>query len=602
MSPGTPSRSSGADVAGRSPALAALHQGRFDQAFEFYRRLPESDWQADDCFELGSALLEHDRPGLGRAAFEAARRIDSKHQASFNAIDAFHHKQAAAGVRERNRLQEEVSRVEPLRLIPRGPSLGLLVLALARYASTSDQEEEFLDRLRARNLALLKRLDAPENAIKMAARLLLETGRTSEARDLLALLLKTDAVGRPASDRPSDREAAWLTSRAALRLGAHETADAMLALAGDFGKRAAARVEPSPFVGSRRCGECHRSIYRSQQRDSRHSQTLRFGTDLKDVPLPKGPVADQAVPGITYSFKRKNDSEIELEAREDTRVFRAIIDYAVGSGRHGITMLARDEEGLERELRMSYVGRDGSWLQTKGIEFAPQRPGDYIGFGMGTRAVDQCLSCHATWFRSVNPDHAGARPPEGEDRGIGCERCHGPGLNHAMAVESGFAELAIIMTSQTPSRKKLDSCVECHSEDGTVPPSDPEFTRFQGTTFPKSRCFIANKDHFSCTTCHNPHRGLETNSTRYEAKCLRCHAAAERGDEAAHASSVSGASSASGEWPIAAAGKVCRVSPSANCVSCHMPKVDDPSRLARFTDHHIRVHGRVAPSGKSKAR
>ncbi len=431
----------------------------------------------------------------------------------------------------------------------------------------------------------------------MAGRLLLEMGRAGEARDLLESLVKTGAGDGSAPDRPgSDKEAAWLLSRAALQLGADETADAMLALAGDFGNSAAARLEPSPFVGSRRCAECHRTIYRSQQRQSRHAQTLRFGTDLKGVPLPQGPVADQAIPGITHRFKRKNDREIEIEARTESQVIRAVVDYAVGSGRHGITMLARDGEGIERELRISYFGLDGTWGQTKGIDFAPQRPGDHIGMGMGQKAVDHCLSCHTTWFRSVDPNHAGAQPPEGEDLGIGCERCHGPGMNHVKAAESGFPEMAIALTSRTLSREQLNSCVECHAADGTVPPSDPEFTRFQGTTFLFSPCFITNKDRFSCTTCHDPHRPLEMDSRRYENQCLRCHGAT-RLDGPPTPGNASFA-----EGPIVAGGNACPVNPTTNCISCHMPKVEDPSRHARFTDHHIRVHGPGDRSGDPRPR
>jgi hypothetical protein len=589
-STGAPSRSSGKVVAGRGLAHAALRAGRFDQAFEFYRGLPEKDWQADDCFALCSALFAQDRIGLGRAALEAARRIDPKHQATVATLDAFRHRQAVSKGGERTRLQESVSLVEPLQSIPGGSPLGLLVLAVARYATSSDQEEEFFDRLRWRNLALLGRLAAPDDALKMAARLLLETGRALEARDLLAGLEKTRAPSGPTSGRPeSDQEAAWLLSRAALQVGEHETADAMLAQAGDFGKSTAALIEPSPFAGSRRCGECHRTLWRAQQHASRHSQTLRFGAELKDVPLPPGPVADQADPGITHRFKRKSDREIELESSNDALIVRAIVDYAVGSGRHGITMLARDEDAIERELRISYSGLDGSWIQTRGIDFPPRQPGDHIGMGMGEKAVKQCLSCHATWFRSVEPDHEGARPPEGDDRGIGCERCHGPGLNHVKAAESGFADMAIALTSNTPLPAKLKSCVDCHSEDGTVKPSDPEFTRFQGTTFRYSRCFIASKDRFVCTTCHDPHGALETDSTRYEARCLSCHASTSREQPAANATARSS------QGAVASGGKACPVNPSKNCVSCHMPKVEDPSRHARFTDHHIRVHGRVTP-------
>ena len=86
-----------------------------------------------------------------------------------------------------------------------------------------------------------------------------------------------------------------------------------------------------------------------------------------------------------------------------------------------------------------------SWGETKGIDFAPRDAGDHIGIGLGRKALHQCLQCHTTWFRSVDHEHVGPRGPEGEDRGIGCERCHGPGLNHVKAAHSGFAEMAIAL-------------------------------------------------------------------------------------------------------------------------------------------------------------
>ncbi len=590
-SPVTPSRPSGKTVADQSPAHAALREGRFDQVIEFFRRRTEGEWRAEDCFVLGSVLLERHRFGLGRAALEAARRIDAKHEATVLAIDAFRHKQDASTGRERAVLQESVGLVEPLQSIPGGASLGLFVLAVARYATNNGEEQEFFDRLRTRHLAALPRLRGERDAINLVARLLLETGRTHEARDLLEPLLTGNAAGTAAAPQTaSERETAWLMSRAALQLGAHATADAMFTLSGEFGKSASGRLEPSGFVGSRSCGTCHRGIYRVQQHDSRHAQTLRMWMDFKDVPLPRGPVADPATPGLTYHFDRKNDHVIEVEARKDEKVFRAILDYAVGSGRHGITMLVRDEEGLERELRVSYVGRDGSWEHTKGIDFAPQTPGDHFGFPLPRRAVNGCLSCHATWPPSIKLDMNGTPVPVAEDRGIGCERCHGPGLNHVRAVESGFPDMAIALTSRAPSRARLESCAECHSEDGIIKPDDPEFTRFQGTTFRKSRCFVANKDVFSCTTCHSPHDALETNSTRYEAKCLQCHAGVPAGEVAVRANEkkVVGAT--------AVTGKSCSVNPRSNCIACHMPKVDDPSRHTEFTDHYIRARRARRPA------
>lgn len=244
-------------------------------------------------------------------------------------------------------------------------------------------------------------------------------------------------------------------------------------------------------------------------------------------------------------------------------------------------MLATDEQGIVRELRVSYFAEKQSWGETKGINFAPREARDHIGMGLSSQAVHHCLQCHATWFPSIDQNRSGTRGPEGQDRGIGCERCHGPGLNHVKAVRSGFPELAIALTATTPSSIRLKSCTECHSADGSIPVSDPEFTRAQGTTFLFSRCYTARKEQFGCTTCHDPHRSVETASLLYEAKCLGCHGAVS--PQLDPSSRVDREK----RRPMA---RSCPVNAAAKCISCHMPKVDDPSRRSHFTDHHIRVH------------
>ena len=119
-----------------------------------------------------------------------------------------------------------------------------------------DQEEEFLDRLSVRDRAFAARREWHDRATKLVARLLLETGRPTEAVES-ARCARGRRHGCPErgsvlASAPSlaDREAAWLLSRAALQLDQDETADAMLALAGDFGTTAAGLPEPAPYVGS----------------------------------------------------------------------------------------------------------------------------------------------------------------------------------------------------------------------------------------------------------------------------------------------------------------------------------------------------------------
>ena len=567
----------------RSEALAAIRQGHFKKALGFYRTLAVGAWEADDCLGLGETLIEKDRLVLGGAALEAAHRINPEHVASVRALDALRGRIALATGRERSTLHEAASRHELLREIPNGPALAILVLGLVGYSNELDQEDDFLDRLNSHHRSKLRGVTSPDEAVMLIARLLLETGRSIETADLLSPLVANPPTENTDS-RPDIvlREAAWLLSRSALQADEQEQADMMLAIAGDFGTTNGAFPEPAPFVGSRRCGDCHPRIYREQQGASGHAQTLRFGEDLKAVPLPQGPIPDPVISGVSHGFKRKGNAEIEIESRTENRVFRAIVDYAVGSGRHGITMIARDEEGVDRELRVSYFGRDGGWGLTKGIDFAPQDAGDHIGIGLGKKSLDHCLSCHTTWFRSVARGVSSTGRPERADRGIGCERCHGPGLNHVKSVESGYAELAIALGSRTSSQARLKSCVECHAADGSIEPSDPEFTRAQGTTFLFSRCYTASKDRFSCTTCHDPHRAVNTESKRYELKCLACHDGKKTLEPDLPDRSTKGHATREA--------RICPVNAKANCISCHMPTVEDPTRRSRFTDHHIRVH------------
>jgi hypothetical protein len=573
----------------RSRARQAIGAGRFDEAFEILRRIDESRWAAEDCLALGSALLKRERIVLGWAALEAAKRIDPKHKEAVQALTEIRLKPALATGQERKRLREAFHQVEFLRLVPGGAPLGLLVGGLARFAIDSDQEEEFLDRLAVRDRAALRSVDSTSGATKLIARLLMESGRAREAHGLLHSL-NSDPINLAdrAADRPMpDREAAWLLSRAALQLDRHDTADLMLALAGEFGKIASPSSEPAPFVGSQRCGECHRRIYREQQRQSRHALTLRLGSGLKDVPLPIHPVPDPMKKSLTHAFSRQAGDRIELESRDRNQVNHAIIAYAVGSGRHGITMLAQDKQGIARELRVSYFAENQSWGETKGIEFALRDAGDHIGVALAPKSLHKCLHCHTTWFRAVEKRSEGPRRPEAADNGIGCERCHGPGLNHVKAAISGFAELAISLTPKTPSRERLKSCAECHAADGTVQSSDPEFTRAQGTTFLFSRCFTAGKDQFGCTTCHDPHRSVDTSTSHYDAKCLNCHGAISPRPGTSSSAPVDHEK----RQPIAPS---CPVNAIAMCISCHMPKVDVPSRRSRFTDHHIRIHREAA--------
>ncbi len=580
----------------RDAALTSIRAGEYAKAFGYFGDVSRAEWRAEDCHALGTSLLERDYVALGWAALEAGRRIDPRHKPSVDAIEKFHKDLARARAPEQLPQQIVAEYIEYLREVSGGPPLATLALGLAAFASSPADEDEFLDRIVIGDRAWLRGVKTPAAAILQLARVLLGAGRPGDAQALLTAEMDRAAKGQGRVGPPSspagasanttapDQEAAWLLSRAALQLDQKDLADAMLARAGEFAKTASAVPEPSPFVGSKRCGDCHGAIFRSQQFESHHSETLRFGKALEEVPLPEQPVKDPLVPRLIHTFSRGADDRIDVAVKDGDQIRRAVVEYAVGSGHQGITMIARDESSIPRSLRISYLHNGEHWSSTKGADATPRDAGETIGRGLGAQSLRKCVHCHATWFGAAELAHRGPARPEASDRGIGCERCHGPGLNHVKAVESGFSDPAIAISAKTPAGPRLESCTECHAADGSIKATDPEFTRAQGTTLLFSRCYTGARDRFVCTTCHDPHKAVDTRASMYEAKCLGCHL----GGAPAIASGTSAprlpAESAHAPAPA------CPVNPKSGCIECHMPKVPDASRHARFTDHHIRIH------------
>ena len=209
----------------RTLALEAIESGRFERAFAFYRLVPDAEWRADDCYKLSAALVEREHLVLGWAALEAALRIDPKHALAASARNSLDARITLATGSERSALHEAAGRCELLRSIASGAALSLFALALARYSSDSTGQDEFFDRLASRDRSALRRVKTTAAAIKLTARLLMETGRTAEAVQLLDPLIADTGSARSASQSaPIDREAAWLLSRAALQLDMHDRA------------------------------------------------------------------------------------------------------------------------------------------------------------------------------------------------------------------------------------------------------------------------------------------------------------------------------------------------------------------------------------------
>jgi len=564
-------------------ARAAAHQDRDQTAIAIYSQLILEDMDAEDLYLLGRALSRTGKVDLAFKTYERARLANPNHPETLDALAQLYLQD------DRENAAEEVA--ERLVRQPGWEARGLLILGTARA--------ELRDPAGAvQALRRFFQLD-PEGGVAaprpvrpfrlLLARSLLKTGRPAEARQLLTNLL----AGGP------DAEASWLLSRSYIQEQDWVRATALLKPSASFRAEHPLEFEPARYVGAARCAACHSEIYRSSIA-SKHATTFSRTQDLDKLVLPSNPIPDPGNPQVTHDFKRLGGS-LQLETRAGDEVQRAVINYAFGSRDHFMTFVGRDDQGRSRMLRISHYHspRGSGWDLSTGLPQRPENPHEYLGTtlleGDGVR---RCLFCHTTNFRAVL-DQAG---PEAADLAIGCENCHGPGGNHAAAVEAGFPDLAILNPGRLPGSAVNKTCGQCHDLHDTsvisAPRTDPVWYRFQSLALTWSRCYTESEGNLTCVTCHDPHTYGKTSAASHEAKCLSCH-----GPDPVPASTghmpLSAPPSQTNLLPQKTSSKkvstTCPVDPAKGCIECHMPSAWQQSTRSFKTDHFIRVRDRLAP-------
>ena len=261
------------------------------------------------------------------------------------------------------------------------------------------------------------------------------------------------------------------------------------------------------FVGNTACAKCHPAEFKAQNH-TRHMQSLRVvsrkGLGLL-APLP-GPILHTEL----CVFAKGDRIAVGVPAQSS---FALPLDYALGSGKSGMTYVSVLQDGRVAEITMSYFPHLKIWHITPGDQDMPRnvlarlRPPD------GGRG---CFSCHA-----VMDAHQTAAPAK-KFFGVGCESCHGPGSVHVHQMQAGdFHQVAMDDLSRWPASRILELCGQCHGSaqsamSGTVPVTTQGTNRFQPLGLAESRCFQGSKDTLSCVTCHDPHTNVSTNQKAYE--------------------------------------------------------------------------------------
>jgi tetratricopeptide (TPR) repeat protein len=558
-------------------ARASIRLGRDGIAAAIYNdRLGAAAIEAEDLFLLG---VYYSRQGKEDLALDFWTKAEKKAPGEPEYLLPL-----ANLLARKQHLDESVELAHRLARIPGSEAVGFLFLgttqmSLENAAAAVDALERGL------------KLDpdargAPLEAAvycRLLARGLLILGRAKDADEWLRPLLVDQ------SDTGSDPEASWLASRAALQRGQLERARKELTKSANFRADHPLVREPSPYAGSARCSPCHAEISRDHDK-TRHARTFHHGAKLLALPRPEGPLTDPDHPDVTHSFVQEG-KKLHVRTKVDDLTYETLVDYAFGTTDRYVTMIGRDGDGGFRALRRSYFqeGKESGWGRSAGDAGNTKKVEEVRGQPIHVRdGIVRCLHCHVTnprEFRDPDKDGTG---PETADAGIGCERCHGPSLNHILAAEADFPDRSLVNVGPASAEDVTIQCRECHIVGDATEMQNrreaPIWVRSPGATLTFSRCYTESNGALSCLTCHDPHRDSERSPSYYEMKCLACHSAAKSSGESASS--------------------VCKVNPKNDCLSCHMPKVRQPVLHTFLTDHYIRVHhelpGETAGTGPKK--
>jgi tetratricopeptide (TPR) repeat protein len=544
-------------------ARASARLGRDTAAQNYFRRLGARDAEAEDFQLLAATLLRQGDLSQALLMLERANQADPDHAETLYELSGLYG--------QVDRLAEATDLAKRLSGFP-----AWAARAHAQLGVLFDQQNDPVRAAHALGLAL--QTDSSLRGARMSpadarirwARALLKQHMPAEAR----ALLETAVASR------GDRETSWLLSRAAIQQGDRASAIDALAAANAVGSEPPETFEPGPYIGSARCAECHAEVHRFEQA-GRHARTFRPTDALPAIPLPEKLRPDPVDPEVQYVMTKEGD-QLALETRVHGKEYVALVDFLLGSGKHACTPVGHDPDGQPIELRFSYYAAIGDWDVSPGH---PAHPGDdsaYLGERQTRDSLRRCLNCHTTNFRGTL-EHAG---PEALDRGIGCERCHGPGGNHLAAVELGLADPAIARFKASSEARAMALCAQCHGTRGRqVQENNPAFmVRFQATTLTWSKCYKESREALGCLTCHSPHRDAGARSaTSYESRCLACHAHDTRPP-------ATNLPSRAPTLPEGARRAICPVNSTGGCLSCHMPLVKGAVPHTTFTDHHIRIH------------
>ena len=212
------------------------------------------------------------------------------------------------------------------------------------------------------------------------------------------------------------------------------------------------------YIGDAACRSCHEEKVDSFHRTA-HSLTSQLpseGSILGDFEAGNN-VLKTSNPDLVFRMEAKNGGffQTAIEGQPPhASTHSEAFDLVIGSGGKGQTYLYWEGDELF-QLPVSYWNEIG-WVNS---------PGYRDGVANFDRPIiPRCLECHATFFEALPPPPNRYRK-SGFTVGITCEKCHGPGKEHAHLYSSQAQAQgsAIINPARLSRDRQMDLCAWCHA-------------------------------------------------------------------------------------------------------------------------------------------
>lgn len=350
------------------------------------------------------------------------------------------------------------------------------------------------------------------------------------------------------------------------------------------------------FVGDEVCASCHK-----RHSDTYHhhpmGQSLRPVGDFPQDDRPEGNPFTST--GLRYRVERRNGQVFHREevVGADGSVLahtEAPVRFALGSGTRAISYLI-DHEGTLTQSPITWFAETRSWALSPGFKGASDR--------FERPVLATCLFCHCNLADADVDTRSAYRAPIFQGYTIGCERCHGPGEQHARIHQSGekldrsSRDSAIVNPVRLEPALQEAICAQCHLggkervvrrgreafdfQPGlpleafyrvfVLPPDLVQGNRVAGHVeqLHTSRCFQKSAGKFGCSSCHEAHSlpAPDRKDAYYRDQCLQCHRPESCTEtlERRHAKSRDD-----------------------YCTACHMPSQATEIDHMALTDHRIR--------------